>query len=214
MNDRDIYRRVYLRLWRHPSFRLLTDGEKVLALYLVTGPQTNQIGCYYFSLGMASEDLAIPVPVLTQHLRVVCDAFGWQWRDDRLFYVPSWCVWNRPSSPNAYKSWRSEAYKVSDLALRQTLLDAIGTPNTRQAYDKGDDVATQDQEQKQELPPKPPAARGARSRPVSKVSKRELPKRGVTGPCPDCGAGDDGRCALIAECRRRQIALERAKVSA
>jgi hypothetical protein len=60
MKERDIYRRVYQRLWRHPNFRALTEGEKVLALYLVTGPQTNLIGWYRFSPAMAAEDIDVP----------------------------------------------------------------------------------------------------------------------------------------------------------
>lgn len=57
--------------------------------------------------------------------------------------------------------------------------------------------------------PQPPAARGARSR---RVSKRTVMARGpVDGPCPICGIGDTGRCGDVSACLRRERA---AKVSA
>jgi hypothetical protein len=208
MKERDIYRRVYLRLWRHRNFLPLLDGEKVLALYLVTGPQTNQIGCYYFSPMLACEDLGITPSTLQQQLRVVCGAFEWEWHEDcRLLYVPSWFTWNKPNSANAVKGWLDEARKVADPTLKQRVEDAILTTCAR----RNDDVVTQEAGTEAGSTPQPPAARGARSRRVSKLA---IPSRGVTGPCPACGVGDDGPCCVIAECRQRQLALERAKVSA
>jgi hypothetical protein len=53
----DRYRKLYRRLWRHPGFLELSDGEKVLAFYLLTGPQTNRLGLYVFSIATAAEDL-------------------------------------------------------------------------------------------------------------------------------------------------------------
>lgn len=58
------------------------------------------------------------------------------------------------------------------------------------------------------------ATPGLLERRASHVSKRAIIERGVTGPCPDCGDGDDGRCAVVRDCQQRQIAQERAKVSA
>ena len=56
MSDVGRYRKVYARLWRHPGFANLNEGEKVLALYLLTGPQTNRLGLYCLSVATAAED--------------------------------------------------------------------------------------------------------------------------------------------------------------
>ena len=38
MSDIGRYRKLYTRLWLHLGFVALTDAEKVVALYLLTGP--------------------------------------------------------------------------------------------------------------------------------------------------------------------------------
>lgn len=43
------YRRVQSRLWVEPAFRALSDGEKLAALYLLSGPPTNSIGLFVVS---------------------------------------------------------------------------------------------------------------------------------------------------------------------
>lgn len=48
MSDTGRYRRLYVRLWRHPGFVTLTADE-----YLLTGPQTNRIGIYTLSIAQA-----------------------------------------------------------------------------------------------------------------------------------------------------------------
>jgi hypothetical protein len=57
MSDLGRYRKLYIRLWRHPGFLSLTDAEKVLALYLLTGPPTNRLGLYTLSIATAAEEL-------------------------------------------------------------------------------------------------------------------------------------------------------------
>lgn len=57
MSDVGRYRKLYARVWRHPGFTALTDGEKTLALYLLTGPQTNRLGLYTLSVATAAEHL-------------------------------------------------------------------------------------------------------------------------------------------------------------
>jgi hypothetical protein len=118
----------------------------VLAIYMLSGPQTNQIGCYYFSPALAAEDLGPSVNMLTMRLRGICKPFDWQWlEDERLFYVPSWLTWNKPNSVNSAKAWQSEAKRLANARLRDVLLDGIGMPKLSHS----DDVATQEQKQEQ-----------------------------------------------------------------
>ena len=199
MKHREVYRRVYLRLWRHSDFRFLNDSERLLALYMLSGPQTNQIGCYYFSPALAAEDLGVTVKTLTSRLRSICKPFGWEWREDsRLFYVPSWLDWNRPNGPNATTAWRDEADRVNDPMLRRRLLDAIGMPSSRHsdvvAIQEQEQEQDQEQEQKQEVPPNPPS--GGR-----RLTAKELQKaREHIARIGGCGHGlthSVGECARM-----------------
>jgi hypothetical protein len=98
------YRKLYTRLWRHPGFAGLTEGEKILALYVLTGPQTNRLGLYLLSIATAAEDLGTTPETLTKRLRNVCQTFGW-WFDSvaRVTYIPTWWRWNPPENVNVMK---------------------------------------------------------------------------------------------------------------
>lgn len=51
------YGKVFSTFWTSDSTRTLSDDAKVLALYLLTGPHANIIGCYRLPDGYVSEDL-------------------------------------------------------------------------------------------------------------------------------------------------------------
>src|SRR5438045_3747089 len=96
-HDKRRYRRVYVRLSRHPVFRAADDAQKTAALYLLTGPQTNRLGCYMLSLALAAEDLDKPPAAVQARFKSVCEAFDWRWdTTNRVLYVPSWWEWNPP----------------------------------------------------------------------------------------------------------------------
>src|SRR5690606_28606589 len=158
-NEREVYRKVYLRLWRHEEFQKLADGERVLTLYLVSGPQTNAIGCYHFSPGLACEDLGISMSQLRRRLHAVLTAFGWQHDETRrLMWITSWLKWNRPNGADATKAWQAEIETLPDCEAKRCLRDGIAkltaksTGRLRDAIGDAiyDGVATQDQDQEQE----------------------------------------------------------------
>jgi hypothetical protein len=101
VSDAGRYRKLFTRLWLHPGFTSLSDAEKVLAFYLLTGPQTNRIGLYRLSPAQAAEDLGTTVEPFRKRLATVCVAFGWLFdADARVMYIPSWWRWNPPSNEN------------------------------------------------------------------------------------------------------------------
>lgn len=51
------YGLVYSKFWTNPEMQGLDDTTKLLALYLLSGPHTNSIGCYRIPTGYAAEDL-------------------------------------------------------------------------------------------------------------------------------------------------------------
>ncbi len=100
MKDVGRYRRIFTRLWAHREFIALEEGERLLAFYLLTGPQTNRIGLFAFSPGRAAEDLKLTSEVFGQRFTVVLKAFGWQFdAEARVLWIPSWWTFNHPDNP-------------------------------------------------------------------------------------------------------------------
>jgi hypothetical protein len=129
-NDREVYRRVYTRLWRHPAFKPLTADEKVLALYLVTGPQTNLIGWYRFSPALAAEDIGASLAQVRKRLAVVLAAFDWQFEDDtQLLWIRSWLKWNPPNGIHQRKAWQNAISVMPNGKTRDAIMKlAFGVP--------------------------------------------------------------------------------------
>ncbi|MCH8042242.1 MAG: hypothetical protein IID44_00860 [Planctomycetes bacterium] len=51
------FRKVYPRIWSDQDFLSLGDSEKLLALFALTGPQSNRIGLFEFLPAMSAERL-------------------------------------------------------------------------------------------------------------------------------------------------------------
>ena len=104
MNELGRYRKLYTRIWRHPAFAALTEREKIVALYVLTGPQTNRIGLFHFSISMAGDDLRTLPRTFEKRLRKVCQTLNWFFDAKAcVFYIPSWFKWNPPDGINVMK---------------------------------------------------------------------------------------------------------------
>lgn len=98
IDDRRRFRKIYTRLWRNPVFRALPDADKVMTLYLLSGPQTNRIGLFYVSIVTAAEDLDSTPELVRDRLRRVCEAFDWLFDAiANVLWIPSWWDFNSPS---------------------------------------------------------------------------------------------------------------------
>jgi len=98
------YRKLYPRIWRHPGFRVLKPSARELALYLLTGPQSNGIGLFHFSPSSAADDLGVTPETIRKGLADIAATFGWLFDDEaRVFYIPSWWRWNPPENTNVLK---------------------------------------------------------------------------------------------------------------
>jgi hypothetical protein len=118
MSDVGRYRKVYARIWRHPGFVGLNDGEKALALYILSGPQTNRLGLYGFSIATAAEDLGNSPESLKKRLLKVTGTFGWPFDAvARVVYVPSWWKWNPPENANVLKGNLRDLNEIPPCAL-------------------------------------------------------------------------------------------------
>jgi len=104
MSELGRYRKLFTRIWLHPAFERLTDTEKVLALFLLTGPQTNRIGLYRLSPAQAAEELGTSLEGFRKRLPTVCTAFGWLFdAKARVLFIPSWWRWNPPANENVMR---------------------------------------------------------------------------------------------------------------
>lgn len=112
------YRKLYLRLWRHPGYTGLSDGEKVLALYVLTGTQTNRLGLYMFSTATAAEELGTLPQTLKKRVAKVCLTFGWLFDSRaRVIYIPSWWRWNPPENVNVLKGSLKDLNEIPPCGL-------------------------------------------------------------------------------------------------
>lgn len=98
------YRRVYTAIWRDRDFKALDAAGKTIALYCLTGPQTNRIGLYYLSFGEMFDDLESVVESLATLRRTfpqVVSRFNWRWDSaESVLWIPSWWKYNLPVNPN------------------------------------------------------------------------------------------------------------------
>jgi hypothetical protein len=118
------YRKVYPRLWASPAFRDLKESARLLALYLLTGPQTNRLGVFKLSVATTAEDLGISVETVKRGLADLREAFGWHFdADARVLYIPSWWRWNPPENPNVLTGNLKD---LSDIPP-STLVEAFAT---------------------------------------------------------------------------------------
>ena len=144
------YRKLYTRLWRHRGFVRLSHQAKVVTLYLLTGPQTNTIGCYGLSLALTAEDLSISQTTCVRLIREVCTAFDWEWdEDERQVWIPSWPKWNPQISPNQGKAWRNEIQGLPECKAKVSLTVALDLPKSSQPEDNRIQNKNKNKEQNQ-----------------------------------------------------------------
>jgi hypothetical protein len=128
MSDSGWYRRLYGRLWRHPGFFPLSPDEKLIALYVLTGPQTNRIGLFRFSIEIAVVDLRLSQLVLRRAIARICERFEWGFDvENCVIYVPSWWAWNPPANPNVLKGSLKDLDAIPPCELRERFLRHLET---------------------------------------------------------------------------------------
>jgi hypothetical protein len=158
MSDVGRYRKVYPRIWRHSGFRRLCETAQRIALYLVSGPQTNRIGLFCFSIATAAEDLKVSVETFRKRLPDVQTTFAWQYdAEARVFFVPSWWRWNHPENSNVLQGNLKDLNDVPLCALVEAFAGNLETldPTFHQTFVEGCGrylhKRSSDQEQYQDL---------------------------------------------------------------
>jgi hypothetical protein len=112
------YRKVFQRLWRHAEFMRLSTVEKLILLYVLSGPQTNRIGLMHFSTAAAAEDLETLPQTFAEHFGNVCRAFGWRFDPThRVLWIPSWWRFNIPENGNVLKGCLADVAEIPQCPL-------------------------------------------------------------------------------------------------
>lgn len=95
------YRKIDPRIWNDDKFRMMSHIDQLAWLYILTGPDSNRIGLYQFSVARAAEDIGIDTASVRRSLDVITK-FGLAYYDDqsRLIFIPKWLEYNEPSGAN------------------------------------------------------------------------------------------------------------------
>jgi len=100
------YRKIDPRIWGDENFRPLSKEEKLVALYILSGDQTNPIGIFCFSQAKCAEDLDISLQDFERIFSKVLKVFRWKFdRKRKVLYIPTWWKYNTPENPNVLKSF-------------------------------------------------------------------------------------------------------------
>lgn len=128
MRSQGRYRKLFLRLWRSAAFVALNTREKLIAIYVLAGPQTNRIGLYRLSQATGAEDLGEDIETFSEGFKNVCSAFGWEFDPiARVVWIPSWWRFNIPENPNVLKGAIGDLAEVPDTALIRMFIQHIET---------------------------------------------------------------------------------------
>jgi hypothetical protein len=197
------YRKLDPRFWRDEKVRQFDAADKLIAVYAFTG-QSNRIGCFTFSEGMATEDTGLASKRWGKRFGNVCQRLGWRYdKANRILYIPTWWKYNQPENGNVLISNLRDLDELPDSPvvtefcrnvsclredLRETFRDTLA-----KRYPKR--LAHQEQEQEQENTPSSPPRGDARewdaSRPHESLAKPipggETIHRGRNGGPPSPG---------------------------
>jgi hypothetical protein len=128
MSDLGRYRQIYVWLWRHPGFRQLSSDAQRLTLYLLSGPQTNRVGVFAFSVHSAADDLGNTPRTITKGLADVASTFGWMFdAASGVFFIPSWWRWNPPANANVLKGNLKDISEIAPCSLVDTFARNLET---------------------------------------------------------------------------------------
>jgi len=154
------YRKLEPRFWTDEKVRRLSPDGKLLAVYCLTGPQTNRIGLFAFSKGAAVEHLGLSSKAFEAAWSEVTDSLSWEWDEGlSVLYIPKFLACNAPTNDKHWKGMESDLDDIPKTPLLEHLRAnmiayaipyaipyAIGT-RYPMAYQEQEQEQEQDQEQ-------------------------------------------------------------------
>lgn len=104
------YGQVQCGFWLSADFEGLADADKLLAIYLLTGPHSNGIGCYVLPNGYIMADLKWTAEQVAERMaNLVRTGFVTQF--GQVVFIPKFLRWNNIANPNVFTArfgeWRA-----------------------------------------------------------------------------------------------------------
>lgn len=97
------YGQVQSAFWQSPDAQQWTDTGKLLALYLLTGPHANGLGCYRLPDGYVVSDLSWSAERVAKGFEELL-ANGFANRLEGVVFIPNFLRWNRIANGNIAKA--------------------------------------------------------------------------------------------------------------
>lgn len=120
------YRPIDMRLWSDRKFLALGDDARMLWMYLLTSPSTISIpGVIIAGEGAMSEHLGWTVERFRTRISEIERSGVSIRREGRLTWLPNALRYQKPSNPNAVKSWAKTWDDVPEGALKLELWQAL-----------------------------------------------------------------------------------------
>ena len=134
-----LYRHVYLKFWKDDKvMELFSVEEKLLFLFLLTNPNTTQIGVYKilpkeiaFMTGIDEEEVSIMLELFEKEYKLI--------KYNKLTHEIAIVHWarynlNKAGGKPMMDCISSELSRVEDVSLLQVILDHIKNENIKQLY--------------------------------------------------------------------------------
>jgi hypothetical protein len=120
------FARVYSSFWQSPEIRALDEDARALALYLLTTPHGNLIGCFRLPDAYAAEDMQWPIERVSEGFRKLCES-SFVTRDEATKWVliTKYLKWNTFENPNVAKAAHKAFDQVPALPLKSLLALAL-----------------------------------------------------------------------------------------
>ena len=120
------YGRVFSSFWQSEDARALTDDGKMLALYLLTCPHANLIGCFRLPNAYAADDLKWSVERVSKGLNELSES-GFIVQDEATKWVliKKYILWNRFENGNVAIAAHKAYDQVPNIAIKTMLATAL-----------------------------------------------------------------------------------------
>lgn len=120
------YGRVYSAFWQSPETRSFTEDGRTLALYLLTSPHANLIGCFRLPDAYAAEDLAWSSERVREGFSNLI-AKGFVSRDEgtKWVFIHNYLKWNGFENGNVAIAAHKAFDQVPAIALKPRLAAAL-----------------------------------------------------------------------------------------
>jgi len=120
------YGKVYSSFWQSPEIRSLSEDGRALAMYLLTCPHANLIGCFRLPDAYAADDLQWSCERVAEGFRELSESH-FLTRDEgtKWVFIHKYLRWNEFENPNVAKAASKAFEQIPSIALKPALALAL-----------------------------------------------------------------------------------------